>query len=196
MDPIRRLVGSALSLILLFTQLTACITTYRDFPETALHQTLPPKRDGVLYYTIQKFPILDAGGFHALNKGFRENAFFSETVKAQEPPTKGTYCLVEVEYKPLSLPALIFGYLSVSTLGLIPAYSGNDGYWVRYQVFFDQQRIKTYEYQVTRKFGLWLFLLPFAWINLATYSEEDVFTATTHQFFLDALKDKTFDQGV
>lgn len=113
---------------------------------------------------------------------------------ADAPPAKGVYCLVEVDYRPLSLPALIFGYLSVATLGIIPAYSGNDGYWVYYRIYSDRQWVRTYRYPVTRKVGFWLFLVPLSWINFLTYSEADAFTATTHQFFIDASSDKAFEQ--
>lgn len=178
--------------VLIAAWTTSCITTYRDFPENALNPPDLPRHPGVLHYQIKKFPVLEAGGSHALQESFAKSPFFAETVSVDAAPAKGLYVLVDVEYKPLSLPALIFGYLSVSMLTFLPVYSGRDGYRVHYHLHDGADRLKTYSYEVTRKFALWLGLLPFIWVNAATYSEEEAFTATVHQFFIDAQADRVF----
>jgi hypothetical protein len=86
----------------------------------------------------------------------------------------------------LTIPALIFGYLSIATLTILPAWSTKDGYRVKYHLYVDGEEKGVYRYEITRKFGMWIVLLPFVWINLMTYSEEDAFEATAYQFFKDA----------
>ena len=93
---------------------------------------------------------------------------------------------MDTQWKPLGLPALIFGYISVSTLTILPAWSVQEGFIVHYHLFLDGEKIKSYEYEITRKAGVWLGLLPFIWANLFTYSEADAFKATAFQFFEDA----------
>jgi len=107
-------------------------------------------------------------------------------VIAETAPEKGLYLEVETKWKPMTMPALIFGYISVSTLTLLPAWSMHDGYIVKYNIYVDGQKKEAYTYEITRKAGIWLGLLPFAWINLFTYNEEDAFEATAYQFAADA----------
>lgn len=81
---------------------------------------------------------------------------------------------------------MVFGYLSLATLTILPAYSGKDGYSVAYRVSVDGEPGKVYRYTIRRKVGLWLPLLPFVWVNLMTSSERDAFHATTARFLADA----------
>ena len=173
-------------LLSLPTVLISCITTYRNFPVTMVGKPPESKPYSTLYYTIKKFPVLDAGGHRALRSVFRSKSNFSETVKVAEMPPKGIYCVVDVQYTPPGLPALIFGYVSVGTLTFVPAWSLHDGYVVAYHVFMDGEKKRTFEYEITRKVGLWAFLLPLAWVNVMTYSEAEAFEATAYQFFEDA----------
>ena len=130
--------------------------------------------------------MLDVGGYGKLQTFFRDTEVCRKMVAVDEKPKKGLYVEVDTDWKALSMPALIFGYLSVSTLTLLPAWSTKDGYIVKYNVYVDEKKMETYNYEITRKVGLWLGLLPFAWINLLTYSEEDAFKATSNRFVIDA----------
>ncbi|MBI1823840.1 MAG: hypothetical protein HYR80_07005 [Nitrospirae bacterium] len=132
MSKLRKYLAMFLIFATLGESLGGCVITYRNFPEEALHQHEFKKEDEKLYYTVQRFPILEAGGFNALKSAFRTNRMFSETINVEEPPEKGLYTSVEVKWEPLSLPSLIFGYLSVATFTLIPAYSGNEGFLVKF----------------------------------------------------------------
>jgi hypothetical protein len=165
---------------------TACVTTYRDFPLAMIDKPSPPATYDALSYQIQPFPVINVGGESALHRAFRERAPFAKTKGVTQVPADGIFCLVSVEWKPPTLPALVFGFLSVSSLTFLPAWSTREGYIVRYHVFVDGTRRETFAYAVTRKFGLWLGLLPFAWINFQTYSEAQAFDATAQQFFRDA----------
>lgn len=173
-------------LIVLMMSLTGCIATYRDFPVDALGKKPPAGTCDVMHYKVKKFDILDSGGYSKLQEYFRDASICKKMIQSDEIPEKGLFLEVETKWKPITMPALIFGYLSVSTLTILPAWSTHDGYIVKYDFYQDGKKKETYRYEFTRKAGLWLGLLPFAWINALTYSEEDAFTATANQFSADA----------
>lgn len=175
-----------LLLIILSFTLTGCITTYRDFPVDALDKKPAVGTCEVMQYTVKRFDVLDAGGYTKLQEELKNAQFCKKMVLVDAVPEKGMYLEVETKWKPLSLPAFIFGYLSASTLTILPAWSTHDGYNVKYNLYQDGQVKETYRYDITRKAGLWLVLLPFVWVNAFTYSEEDAFKATAHQFSFDA----------
>jgi hypothetical protein len=172
--------------VVLSLSLIGCVTTYRDFPEDALAKKPASGTCSVMYYNIKRFDILDAGGYDKLQQLFRNAGLCKKMIPVDSSPVKGLYVEVEAKWKPMTLPAVIFGYLSVATLTLLPAWSTHDGYIVKYNVYIDGKSVETYPYEITRKTGLWLGLLPFAWINFFTFSEEDAFEATTYQFVKDA----------
>jgi hypothetical protein len=165
---------------------SGCATTYRDFPVDALTTKPTPGTCNVMYYNIKRFDVLDLGGYGKLQTFFRDTDVCRKMVAVDEKPKKGLYVEVDTHWKPISMPALVFGYLSVSTLTFLPAWSTKDGYIVKYNVYVDEKKMETYKYEITRTAGLWLGLLPFAWINLLTYDEEDAFKATSNQFVIDA----------
>lgn len=171
---------------LLIPFLASCITTYRDFPATMIGQAPPSKPYGMLYYHIKPFPVINAGGQAVLDTIFRERTPFAKTRAMDEPPEDGIFCFVDVEWRPPSLPAVVFGYLSISTLTLLPAWSTHEGYVVHYRVFVNGEEKDSFNYSITRKFGLWVGLLPLVWVNLFTHSEAEAFEATANQFFHDA----------
>ena len=175
-----------LQVIALSFVLTGCMTTYRNFPVDALDKKPSAGTCDVMQYNIKRFDVLDAGGYSRLQEVFRDAAICKKMVPVEAVPEKGLYLEVETKWKPLTMPALIAGYISVSTLTLLPAWSTHDGYTVKYIIYQDGQKKETYGYDITRKAGLWLGLLPFAWINAFTYSESDAFEATAYQFSADA----------
>lgn len=166
--------------------LIGCVATYRDFPVGALSQPPAPGACDVMYYNVKRFDILDMGGYNKLNSIFRNAGICRNAEKADSIPEKGLYVEIETKWKPLSLPALVFGYISLSTLTLLPAWSTQDGYFINYYLYVDGQKKQTFNYEITRKAGVWIVLLPFAWMNLTTYDETDAFRATANQFFRDA----------
>jgi len=175
-----------ISFVLIPLFLSSCVTTYRDFPNQMVGKTPDSNKEGTLYYKIKKFPVIDSGGERTLYKIFQDKTPFRNTKETEAIPDEGVYCLVETQYKPFSVPALIFGYISVSFLTLLPAWSTQDGWRVRYHLYVNGKEKDVYSYEITRKAGLWLGLLPFFWVNFLTYSEADAFEATTYQFFKDA----------
>ena len=175
-----------IQLIVLSFVLTGCVATYRDFPVDAIDRKRTAGTCDVMHYNIKRFNTLDAGGYSKLQEVFRDADICRKMVQVEADPEKGLYLEVETKWKPLTMPAFIFGYISVSTLTLLPAWSTHDGYVVKYNIYLEGKMKETYRYDITRKAGLWLGLLPFAWINAFTYSEEDAFEATAWQFSSDA----------
>jgi hypothetical protein len=175
-----------LSVSVLAITLLGCVATYRDFPADALAQKPKPGACNVMSYNIKRFEILDMGGYNKLHSIFRTTDVCRKTVAVESAPEKGLYVEVETKWKRMSLPAVVFGYISLSTLTILPAWSTQDGYLVNYHVYVNGKEQQSFNYEITRKAGVWIVLLPFAWLNLITYDEVDAFQATTNQFFMDA----------
>jgi hypothetical protein len=173
--------AAALSFVLM-----GCVVSYRDFPVGALDQKPVPGTCSAMYYNVKRFDILEFGGYSMLQDEFRNAGMCKKMMPVEAAPEKGLYVEIETKWKPVTVPALVFGYLSVSTLTILPAWSTKDGYNVKYTVFVDGVEKDTYNYEITRKAAMWIVFLPFAWINFGTYSEEEAFQATAYQFVHDA----------
>ncbi|MEO5657613.1 MAG: hypothetical protein ABIO65_03400 [Nitrospiria bacterium] len=173
------------TLLTLVPVLASCLSGYRGFPDV---QPAPPdaKRSGTLSYQIQDTPFMDTGGRESLEDAFQSAAPFAKTKKRSEAPERGAYCLVQVEWRAPSLPAVVFGYISLSFLTLLPAWSTQEGYIIRYQVFVNGKEQEVFEYPVKRTVALWAGLLPLVWVNWLTPSQGEAFEATARQFFHDA----------
>lgn len=174
--------------------LAGCITGYAGYPDSVpvAGPSGPSGTARPAQFMIQKFDILNAGGEEAIETTLRESPVFADADRLYEGdaiPDTGLLVTIDPDYQAPSLPAVIFGYLSVSTLTILPAYSGKDGYSVAYRVSVDGEPAGRYRYTIRRKFGIWLPLLPFIWVNLLTASERDVFHATTTRFLADARAD-------
>lgn len=175
-----------IGLLIVAAVLPACVT-YRDFPEDMVNKPPQAKPFDKLYYSLQPFGVISTGnGQEALRTVFQQKTPFVTTEKVDSVPARGLYCNVEVLYKPPTLPALAFGYLSASTLTLTPVWSNHDGYRMTYHLYADGKKEHSYEYDVTRKGAIWLGLLPIIWVNAFTYSEAEAIEATSYQFFKDA----------
>ena len=166
--------------------LSSCIILYRDFPAARVGQPPELKQYDLLSYRINRFPVPDEGSQAALRSVFENKTPFANTASVMETPRTGVYCRVDVEYKPAGLPAVIFRYVSLATLTALPSWSVREGFIVRYHLFVDGEKKKTFEYTITRKMGLWLGLLPVSWLNWFTDTEAEAFEATARQFFEDA----------
>jgi hypothetical protein len=183
--------GGPLAVALAAVLVSGCITSYGGYPERVqVSGAAEAARPG--HFMIKKFDVLNAGGDEAIEKALRESPAFAGADRLYEGdpiPDSGLLVTVDPAYQAPSLPAVIFGYLSVATLTILPAYSGNDGYSVAYRVSVDGGPPRVYRYAIRRKVGLWLPLLPFIWVNLLTTSERDAFQATTTRFLADARAD-------
>jgi len=163
---------------------SGCVT-YRGFSEERLHlENKKTIKKGLLYVNGGSM----FGGAKDIKTVFKSNSPFKEIEYVTMKPVKGWFVNVKVDSRPPSIPAMIFGYLSIQTLTILPVWSTKDGYNVIYEIFRDGERIKSFNYRIKRHVFVWLPLLPFTWINFITYDESDAFKATTNQFFIDSQK--------
>jgi hypothetical protein len=180
---IRRFATKAVA-VLLSLALPSCIVSYRGFPVQKLGAPAPTKAYAKLYYHVDGVSL--AGGHIALADTLKFKSPFKETEVADEPPAQGLFVNARIKNLMPSLPSLIFGYISIGLLTLTPAWTTRAGSDLVYDVYVDGKKLKSFDYRVRRKAFLWIVLLPFAWANLFTASEEQAFEATALQFFDDA----------
>lgn len=195
------------ALLLLLGAQTACtITTHDNLPLIDV-QTPPLLPQNVpLYYRVEPWvywrdAIFSAKSDHfiaslpnledygELDKAFRDSGIFSAANPRLTPPEKGLYCSVQVEYQPVNDVESAALAVSHATSAVLPTYHGTSRHVVRYHLFVDREFKKTYEYAIGTKQGVWLGLVPFAWVNVFTPSLGEALHATTYQFFIDAAID-------
>nr|WP_232224653.1 hypothetical protein [Leptospira fainei] len=147
---------------------------------------MPEKAVGknILYYKIENGTIFK--GKNRLKEIFAKETPFSETISTSNPPPKGLYVKVQIESVPPSIPAILFGYFSMATLTILPAWSREDGYDIEFQISKDGAPVKSYTYPIRRKVFAWILMLPVFWINEFTYNEQEAFSAVTNKFFADS----------
>jgi hypothetical protein len=174
----------------------SCITTYRGFPEERVGAPPSPSQFKKLHYHIQPLNmIMVAGGPDALQNYIVHRSPFTtvEPVPViskgveRNPivPEKGLFLNVEVRWKPPSVPALIFLYLSAQTVTILPSWSHQEGYVLTFTMYLDGKPQPPREYTVNRHLYVWLPLIIAAPANLGTYTEREAFEATAHQYFSD-----------
>ncbi|MGV7928861.1 MAG: hypothetical protein AB2L13_08115 [Spirochaetota bacterium] len=158
--------------------------TYRNFPVEKIGTPPGKKEYKLLYYKIENGTVFS--GRERLGEIFKKESPFLNTEKVDEMPKNGLYVRVVIEQIIPSTPALLFGYVSLVTLTFTPVWSTKDGYDVRYEVYSNGNRLKSFTYEVRRKAFVWVLSLPFIWVNAFTYSEGEAFEATAYKFFDDA----------
>lgn len=183
-----------LLIVLLCMWMTSgCYAVSYKYPATSGKPTA--RRPDTLYYQILPVPQLSfGGGYDQLRASFRANPVFARSEASREPPAGGVFVRVHTQVHDMSMPALAWGYISLSTLHILPAYSGSGGFDVRFHLFVDGAEVALYEYPVRRRIFAWLPLVVFVWVNLVTSSEADAFAAVSRQFFIDATRDQAFDR--
>jgi len=142
-----------------------------------------------LTYQIRSTPVFTAkADLKSIDKSLKNSKLFTSTERYYDelPPRKGIYINIEAIYNPPTVPALVFGYLSVSTLTFLPAWSNHDGHKTTYSIYNNGELVKTFEYDRERFIALWLPILPFAWIDLFTDGSYESFASMTNQFLTDA----------
>jgi len=160
---------------------TGCVT-YRNFPREYVNAP-PPHFGGKATYKVVGSSI--AGGVRELGQVL-ESRSFANMERVEERPSQGYYVEVHVKGQAPAIPAMVFGYISFSLLTLTPFWSTQDGSDLYFEVYRDNQRLQTLHYEVRRMGFVWLPMLPIAWVNFFTYSEEDAFRAIANKFFEDA----------
>ncbi len=175
--------SSLAGLFLALLVLNGCVVGYRRYPHP--QNIRAEKVPGTLYYDVHGLSIF--GGITSLREYMNNHSPFEQTEIREEAPAQGVYVRAVIRTVSPSVASAVFGYLSLSTLTILPMWSTRDGYTVIFHVFKDGQEVKSFDYETRRMTFLWLGMLPLAWLNLATPSESGVFENIGQQFFEDAL---------
>ena len=164
-----------------------CTIHYKKLNDTQQH-IVQNHKVHQLSYRVDDLPILaTTQGLKAIDDTLKASKLFKDAEKHFDDsiPLKGLYIHIEPSYKAPTIAAAGFGYLSLITFTLLPAWSNHDGYRVTYSVYNNGSLIKTLQYEKERFIAIWLPILPFSWINLFTDGEYEVFTSTTNEFLND-----------
>ncbi len=164
--------------------LNGCVMGYRQYPKEQSSAPYPDKTYEQMYFRVQGSSLF--GGAAALRNFLRLRSPFKAAEYRDDIPAKGLYIRAKVETFDPSIASAVFGYISYSTLMISPMWSTRDGNRVVFEIFKDGNIVKTFEYEARRTTVGWLGLLPFAWVNFITASEEDVFESFGKRFFVDA----------
>lgn len=179
-------------LLFSFVVLQGCAIKYGELNYFEKEVT-DPVETSEFTYRIKRLPVFASEeGATAIRDSFSASSAFSNAKEyfGEEIPKSGNFIAVDPFYKTPTLPAMAFGYLSVSTLTILPAWSNHDGFFIRYSIYKDGELVKTYQYDRERFVALWLPILPFAWINLMVNGEYEVFKDINNQFITEYTQDR------
>lgn len=126
------------------------------------------------------------GGTSGLKDLFRKGGYFRSVERVSVVVDKGLFIDVRIRSISPSIPAIAFGYISVSTLTLLPFWSTQDGYEVLFDLYRDGKRLKSYEYEFRRNSFIWAPMVALIWVNAFTPSEYGSFEAVGRKFLDDA----------
>ncbi len=172
----------AVVLLVSLPLVSGCVT-YRAYPDAST--AAAPVPGVAATYRYDGSPGMFGGG-NGLKDAFRNAPVFYRMERVQQPVDEGVFIDVTVKILPPSIPAIGFGYLSFSTLTLLPAWSTRDGYEVLFDLYRDGRRVRSFDYTFYRGSFVWLPMVLFIWVNALTPSEESAFEAVAEQFLLDA----------
>ena len=173
-----------LELILILLFCSGCMT-YQNFPSDRLTPISPPpaRRAATLGYNIEGGSLF--AGPAAIRNVIATEAPFTASAPAENEHKLSYFLSVKITQLPPSVPAVVFGYLSYATLTILPFWSTHDGTALTFILYKDGLQQKAKEYLINRATFIWLPMLPVAWINFMTPSEEDAFAASAREFLAD-----------
>lgn len=119
-------------------------------------------------------------------------ALVSPRNHAAVSPQDGLVCMVWINYQEQTGRVMEGGNVqrSGATWSLIPAYVPYAlSYSVTFSVLNGEQLAKKYYYSFNKDGGAGIFVLPFAWINFFTTSQQDAVQAVFQQFLFDQQRD-------
>lgn len=164
-----------------------CIT-YTRFPKEKVDS--PPKKiktnNTFSYYIYDSTGFRFFGGAAALTRVLKNENPYGSSLELDQEPQTGQYVKVVIKKVDPNIAALIFGYLGLGTLTVLPFWSTEDGYDLQYEIKKDGKLVKAFQYEVRRSGFIWLPMLVVSWVNAFTYSEKEAFEATAYKFFDDA----------
>src|SRR6266849_2362657 len=110
------------------TSLSGCaILTYDVKPEAAWKAPNTAISQPELFYRIDDVQGISFGGEQALRESILEGQHFARGEFRPEPPPSGAWLRVSTQWLPPSIGSLVWGYIALSTLFILPAYSDTSG---------------------------------------------------------------------
>ena len=194
----------SLILLGLLVTLSGCIVTYRDFPivnplPSPYEPTAPPPCGQTVEFpgrlaergTNQWTYYEDGWSGLSVDGPLQEALQHYAGCRSSLPVVYNskwaeTKVVVRILVKPIT--SSYGGNVPHWLVILIPVLR-QGGWELSYSVYDRNALKKTYNYEITSKQYMWLFLLPFSWINFFTYSGGDALRSTTAQFVVDAQRD-------
>jgi len=161
--------------LLALPALPGCVVSWSGFPKDFVEVPPSPGMQDVLYYHILPGDYWSGDAQDALEDVLRNSSGFRKVIPRSTPPEQGLFLQVGVRSRSSSFPAKLFGTFSVATYTILPMWSTEDGYMVEFTLYSNGEEVSLRNYLVRRKIAMWIFLIPFVWINGITPSEEEVF---------------------
>ena len=117
--------------------------------------------------------------------------FLSRPNSAEMSPQEGLACVTRITAKErLTFMEGVNAFLSGVTLTIIPLYTPDAViYSVTFSVSKGERLTKEYQYNISKGGVAGLLVVPFAWINFFTSSEQEAFQAVFQQFLFDLQRD-------
>ena len=158
-------------LVICLLALTTGCMTYRNIPpaEANLNNSLQ-KISGTLNYKIEGDSLF--AGPMAVREVLAKEAPYALISATEEDSAKGDYLKVSI----------------AQTLTILPFWSSNDGSILTYSFYRNGEKVGSREYVISRGTFVWIVMLPLAWVNLMTPSENEAFEACTRDFIKQYLK--------
>jgi len=163
--------------VMLSLLLSGCMT-YKNIPTVSTNE--PSRRLGKLYYNVEGGSLF--AGPIVVREEIVKSAPYTDVLPIDKEISVGDYLSVKIEQTPPSVAASAFGYISYSTLTILPFWSTQDGSILRYSLYRNRVPVATKECVVSRGTFVWLPMILVAWVNAITPSEVDAFRACTRDF--------------
>ena len=121
---------------LLLSFLSACAIHYKNVPGVAPASAAYAVTEKVLY-KVNTLPVFSADGLDAVAAAFQASPALrnAECYYAEAIPPKGLFILAKTQYQTPDIAAAAFGYLSASTLTLLPVWSNHNGFNLFYRIY-------------------------------------------------------------
>jgi len=189
----------SLILFLLLLTLTGCITWHEGFPEPHISPSTAAGTEPQLLYGV--VTTKDVWGVHnakVMRNVIKDHSVFLTEVEPGTESISKKYVRISILNSNICYflgfsfscqePVKIAHPILIPLVLLIPWYE-EIFYSIQYD-FYNDGIASTYgPYKFVRKTFTWTPVLPFIWVNLLTSYKQDAFTATLHQFILDAQRD-------
>lgn len=176
-------------MLVLAVFLSGCVTFYTNEPD--------PQKPNVVKKFVLNYSVLTSRPKYrqAVARGFQETGFYKFALQAyslEDFRRKGgkgpLFVNVRVEEKQKGAVGVIWTYITYGFLFLLPGYVSG-GSFVTFEVYKGNQKIREYNYENNQNTVTWLGLIPFAWLNLVTYSDVDVVELAARKFTEEISKD-------